>query len=56
MANLGSAEMTSVFDNAYATSFLGEHAEVVESWEKSSDPVRSAVAALIKQTAGGITV
>lgn len=47
--------MTEFFDSGYAKQFLDKNSEVVNSWEKSTDPVRSAIAILLKQTAGGIT-
>lgn len=46
--------MTEFFDSGYAKQFLAKNSEVVTSWEKSSEPVRSAIAVLLKQTAGEI--
>ncbi len=46
--------MTEKFDQGYAAQFLGKNAEIVASWEKSSDPIRAALAVLLKQTAGDV--
>lgn len=48
--------MTEIFNSEYAKQFLTNNSDTVENWGNSPDPVRAAIAILIKQTAWPLEV